>query len=75
MPPKTKRGKQRKVATVMSEFKEGTLHSGSGQTVTNPKQAVAIAMHESGQARPKRTPRPASRRKARPPDVVVVGRS
>jgi hypothetical protein len=32
---------------VMSEFSRGTLHSGSGQIVTNPKQAVAIAYSES----------------------------
>ena len=28
----------------MSEFKRGTLHSGSGDIVNNRKQAVAIAM-------------------------------
>lgn len=49
--PKTKKGKQQKVETVMSEFKAGTLHSGSGAKVTKRDQAVAIAMHESGQAR------------------------
>lgn len=37
-----------KVGVVMSEFKRGTLHSGSGDIVTNPKQAVAIAMNEAG---------------------------
>ena len=42
-----------KVHVVMSEFKRGTLHSGSGAKVTNPKQAVAIAMHESGQSKKK----------------------
>ena len=37
-----------KVEKVMREYKEGTLHSGgSGKVVTNPKQAVAIAMSES----------------------------
>jgi len=41
--------KQDKVHTVMSEFKRGTLHSGSGDIVTKRKQAIAIAMHESGQ--------------------------
>jgi hypothetical protein len=38
-----------KVAKVMREFKEGTLHSGSkeGPKVRNPKQAVAIALSEA----------------------------
>ena len=39
---------QDKVHTVMSEFKRGTLHSGSGQIVTNRSQAQAIAMSEAG---------------------------
>jgi Family of unknown function (DUF6496) len=40
---------EKKVATVMHEFKEGELHSGSkeGPTVTNPKQAIAIALSEA----------------------------
>lgn len=36
-----------KVGVVMSEFKRGTLNSGSGQKVTNPKQAIAIALSEA----------------------------
>ena len=37
-----------KVATVMDEFKHGTLHSGgSGEKVTSRKQAVAIALNEA----------------------------
>lgn len=32
---------------VMAEFERGTLHSGSGQIVTNPKQAVAISYSEA----------------------------
>jgi hypothetical protein len=49
--PKTKAGKKAKVAKVMHEFKHGQLHSGSssGPKVTNPAQAKAIAMSESGQ--------------------------
>ncbi len=31
----------------MTEFKEGKLRSGSGQKVTNPKQAIAIALSEA----------------------------
>ena len=38
-----------KVKKVMHEFKEGELHSGSksGPAVSNPKQAVAIALSEA----------------------------
>jgi len=40
----TKAG-QKKVGKVMGEYKEGTLHSGKGgKVVSNPKQAVAIAL-------------------------------
>ena len=34
-------------AAIMREFKRGTLHSGSGKIVKNPKQAVAIAASEN----------------------------
>ena len=37
-----------KIPVVMREFKQGTLHSGSGQIVKNRKQAVAIALSEAG---------------------------
>lgn len=39
-----------KIKTVMHEFKEGALHSGSrhGPVVTNRMQAIAIAMREAG---------------------------
>ena len=42
-----------KVAKVMHEFGEGKLHSGSkkGPKVTNPKQAVAIALSEQREAK------------------------
>lgn len=41
-----------KVSKVMGEFKSGALHSGSkkGPEVTNPKQAVAIALSEARKA-------------------------
>ena len=45
---------QEKVHAVMSEFKGGTLHSGSGAVVKKRKQAIAIAMHEAGLSRKKR---------------------
>ena len=45
--------KKAKVGKVMREFKEGKLRSGSktGPKVKNPKQAVAIALSESGQSK------------------------
>lgn len=40
---------KKKVAKVMREYKAGKLHSGKGgPEVTNPKQAIAIAMSEAG---------------------------
>jgi hypothetical protein len=43
-------GQKNKVDKVMHEFKEGDLKSGSGAKVKNRKQAVAIALSESGQS-------------------------
>ena len=42
--------KKQKIKTEMNKFKEGDLHSGSkkGPVVSNPKQAIAIALHEAG---------------------------
>jgi hypothetical protein len=42
-----------KVGVVMSEFKRGTLHSGSGEKVTNPRQGIAIALSEAGLSKKK----------------------
>lgn len=42
---KSKVGKKQ-VSRVMRVFEKGRLRSSSGETVTNPKQAVAIAMSE-----------------------------
>jgi hypothetical protein len=43
-----------KVEVVMKEFKRGTLRSGSGEKVTNPKQGIAIALSEAGLSKNKR---------------------
>jgi len=45
MKTKLNKAGQKKVGKVMGEYKEGTLHSGKGgKVVSNPKQAVAIAL-------------------------------
>jgi Family of unknown function (DUF6496) len=48
-----KKGGPAKIPKVMTEFKEGKLHSGGkeGPVVKNPKQAIAIALSESRQKR------------------------
>lgn len=44
--------KQREiVGRVMHEFKHGGLESSSGRKVRNPRQAIAIALHEAGASR------------------------
>jgi len=53
---KTKAGKQRKVASVMHEWKGGRLRSGSGPKVKGKsgfKQAVAIGLSEAGLSKKK----------------------
>ncbi len=45
---------QTKVHTVMSEFKRGTLHSGSGAIVKKRKQAIAIGLSEAGLSKKKK---------------------
>ena len=42
---------KRKVGKVMHEHRSGKLKSGSGRKVKSRKQAIAIAMSESGQSR------------------------
>jgi hypothetical protein len=42
---------QKKIRTVMREFKAKKLKSSSGKKVTNPKQAIAIALSEAGQSK------------------------
>jgi hypothetical protein len=50
-----KKAKKKRMNDEMHKFKEGSLHSGSkkGPIVTNPKQAIAISLSESGQSRKK----------------------
>lgn len=38
---------KKRTTAVLKEFKRGTLHSGSGRIVTNPKQAIAIGLSEA----------------------------
>lgn len=55
--PTTKAGKQRKVARVLEEQKEGTLRTFLGRK-PGKKQAVAIALTEAGiKRKPKKTKR------------------
>ena len=45
-----------KVSKVMTEYKEGTLHSGKkGPVVKSKKQAIAIALSEAGMKMKKKT--------------------
>jgi hypothetical protein len=54
--PTTKKGKEAKVSKVMREYSKGKLHSGSkkGPVVKSRKQALAIAMSESGMSKKKK---------------------
>ena len=44
---------EKKISKVMTEYGKGKLKSSSGQKVTNPKQALAIALSESRRAKKK----------------------
>lgn len=52
-PSAPKKAKKARMKTEMKKFSEGKLHSGSkkGPLVTNPKQAIAISLSESGQSK------------------------
>lgn len=59
-----KKQKRRKVGRVMREYKRGQLKSGGRRKVKNRKQAIAIAMSESGQSRNRKKKGAAKRKKA-----------
>ena len=48
MARKQSKAQKETVERVMHEFKHGELKSGGGRKVKNPKQAIAIALHEAG---------------------------
>ncbi len=45
--PKYSKSAQKNVENAMSNMKKGKLKSGSGDTVKNPKQAIAIGLSEA----------------------------
>lgn len=51
-----KKLKAKRMKLEMDKFKEHKLHSGSkkGPIVSNPKQAIAISLHEAGLSRSKK---------------------
>jgi hypothetical protein len=52
---KAKTKSMKKVSKVMKEFKAGTLNVGkSSKKVSNPKQAIAIALSEANTSKKKR---------------------
>jgi len=42
-----KDSERKRVGSTIDSFKQGKLKSGSGKTVTNKKQAIAIAMNQT----------------------------
>lgn len=51
-----KKAKKARMQGEMDKFKKGSLKSSSGKKVTNPKQAIAIGLSESGQSKKKTDP-------------------
>lgn len=63
---------QRKIHKVMHEFKEGDLTSSTGRKVKNPKQAIAIALSESGASQPPEK-RASSGKKTKSSPTIATG--
>lgn len=57
------KAQQKKVRRVMHEFKHGKLETSHGQTVKNPRQAIAIGLSEAGASRTQSPQRNAERRR------------
>ena len=76
VPEMAKQGSAQKatVARVMHEFKEGELDSSAGDTVRNPKQAIAIALSEAG-ASNRQSPEQNSKRLAKTKDAERTGQT
>lgn len=54
MAAKKKTAYQKKIKSVMGEFKTGTLHAGkNGPIVSNKKQAIAIAISQASKRKKK----------------------
>jgi len=62
-PGASKSAKQARIKREMHKFKTGSLHSGSkkGPVVESRKQAIAIALSESGQSKNRKLGRKATR--------------
>ncbi len=62
--PRSKKTVQKKIQSVMHEFKRHELESGaSGKKVRNPKQAIAIALSEARRAGANIPPNPNANKK------------
>jgi len=59
-----------KVQEEMHEMKEGKLKTGTGKKVTNPKQAIAIALSEARKEGAK-VPKKTSAKKAAPKKAIA----
>jgi hypothetical protein len=69
MPVKPKPKQKATVKRVMHAFKEGDLRSSAGTPVKNRKQAIAIALSESGQS----LPAPKTQRRPKPKGQMGAG--
>ena len=71
---KYSKASQENVHTEMDEMKEGKLKSGSGQKVTNPKQAIAIGLSEA-RKEGKKVPAKAASKKSTAPKKATAKKS